>query len=134
MKKILFVCVENSCRSQIAEGIANNLAKGSLRAYSAGSNASGKVNPDAIKVMREDGIDISGAKSKGFEDLAVKDFDHVITLGCKDVCPFVPAGDHIEWEIEDPKGKDIETFRRVRDIIKKNVKELISKIGVACSQ
>ncbi|MFA7294969.1 MAG: arsenate reductase ArsC [Candidatus Omnitrophota bacterium] len=128
MKKVLFVCVENSCRSQIAEGFAKALGGVKLESYSAGSKPSGKVNPDAIKVMREIGIDISAVKSKGFNDLTVKDFDYVITMGCKDICPFVPAKEHIDWEIEDPKGKGEEFFRKIRDLIKEKVESLIREV------
>jgi arsenate reductase len=128
MKKILFVCVENSCRSQIAEGFARNLGEGIVEAYSAGSRPSGKINPEAIKVMRESGIDISSQKSKGFDRLPVKEFDYVITLGCQDACPFVPAKQHVDWGVADPKGKDIEFFRKVRDNIADKVKELIKNV------
>ena len=125
MKKILFVCVENSCRSQMAEGFAKALGGLKFEAYSAGSSPAGKINPEAIKVMGEIGIDISTVKSKGFNDLAVKDFDYVITMGCKDICPFVPAKEHIDWQIEDPKGKGEEFFRKARDLIKEKVESLI---------
>lgn len=128
MKKILFVCVENSCRSQMAEGFAKALGGVKLEAYSAGSNPSGKVNPEAIKVMRQIGIDISTAKSKGFNELAVKEFDYVVTMGCQDICPFVPAKKHIDWEIEDPKGKGEESFRQTRDQIKEKVESLIREV------
>lgn len=107
MKKVLFVCVENSCRSQMAEGLAKLFGKGIFESYSAGSKPSGSVNSEAIKAMKETGVDISSQKSKGFNDLNIKKFDIVITLGCGDVCPFVPAEKHIEWQIEDPKDKDM---------------------------
>lgn len=125
MKKILFICVENSCRSQMAEGFARDLGKDIIESYSAGSNPSGKINPDAVKVMAEEGIDISSQRSKGFEGLPVKKFDFAITLGCEDTCPFVASVKHIEWNIEDPKGKDIESFRKARNDIKKKVKNFI---------
>ncbi|MFA5394141.1 MAG: arsenate reductase ArsC [Candidatus Ratteibacteria bacterium] len=129
MRKILFVCVENSCRSQMAEGFARSLGEGIIEAYSAGSRPSGKINPEAIKVMQEVGIDMSSQESKGFDRLSVKWFDYVITLGCQDTCPFVPAKEHIEWNIDDPKGKEVEFFRKVRDNIADNVKELLKNIG-----
>ncbi|MFC1514780.1 arsenate reductase ArsC [Candidatus Omnitrophota bacterium] len=128
MKTILFVCVENSCRSQIAEGFTRHLGSNTINAYSAGSRPSGVVNPDAVKVMAEAGIDISGATSKGFGDLERTDFDYVVTLGCKDTCPFVPAERHIVWEIEDPKGKDLDFFRKTREQIRENVKKFIAEI------
>ena len=118
MKKILFVCVENSCRSQIAEGFAKTLGKGIVAAYSAGSRPSGVVNPNAIKVMKEAGIDISYQISNGFNDLPTKEFDYAITLGCQDTCPFVPAEKHISWQIEDPKDKDyVIIFHRLYSFI-----------------
>jgi arsenate reductase len=128
MKKVLFVCVENSCRSQMADGFAKVLGKGKIESYSAGSRPSGKVNPDAVKIMQEAGIDISGASSKGFQDLGVKEFDYVITMGCRDVCPFFPAKEHIDWQIEDPKGKGEESFRKTRDLIKEKVESLIREV------
>jgi arsenate reductase len=128
MKKILFVCIENSCRSQMAEGFANKLGQGKIEVHSAGSNPSNEVDKMAIKVMKEKGIDISGQKSKGFGDLKEKDFDYVITMGCKDVCPFVPARQRIEWDIPDPTGKPIEAFREIRDLIERKVKEFIENL------
>ena len=131
MKKVLFVCVENSCRSQIAEGFAKSLGKNVIEAHSAGSCPSGKVNPTAIQVMREIGIDISGQKSKGFLELPIKEFDYVITLGCQDICPFVPASEHIEWQISDPKDKGINFFRKVRNEIKSEVEKIIQNVKEA---
>ena len=128
MKKVLFVCVENSCRSQMAEGFAKLFGKGIFKPYSAGSKPSGKVAALAEEVMKEVGIEISSQKSKGFNDLNIKEFDIVITLGCGDVCPFIPAKEHIEWKIADPKGKEIGVFRMVRDQIKDNVKKLAESI------
>ncbi|MCM8760577.1 MAG: arsenate reductase ArsC [Candidatus Omnitrophica bacterium] len=127
-KKILFVCTENSCRSQMAEGFAKSFGKDIFEAYSAGSKPSGRVDPMAIEVMREVGIDISDYRSKGFDELGVKKFDTVITLGCGDVCPFVPADEHLAWEIDDPKGRDIEFFREVRSKIRYKVKNLAESI------
>ncbi len=124
MKKVLFVCIENSCRSQIAQGFAISFSNGIFDPYSAGSKPSGTINPMAIEVMKEVGIDISSQKSKGFDELDVKRFDLVITLGCGDVCPFVPAEKHIDWKVEDPKGKGIDVFRRVRDTIRDKVRDL----------
>jgi len=134
MKKVLFVCIENSCRSQMAEGFASILGKDIMEAYSAGSRPSGKVNPDAVEVMREAGVDISAYQSKGFQELPVKEFDFVITMGCGDQCPVAPTGaaeKHIDWQIEDPRGRDVEFFRRVRDNIKNNVRELVRTISQA---
>ncbi len=128
-KKVLFVCVENSCRSQMAEGFARKLGKGIVEAYSAGSKPSGQINPLAVEVMKEAGIDISCHTSKGFDNLAIRGFDYVISMGCADVCPFVPAKKHIEWKIDDPKGKAISRFRQSRDEIRNKVTELIRNLS-----
>ena len=128
-KRILFVCVENSCRSQMAQGWAAKLGGDKVEAFSAGSKPSGVVNPDAIKVMKEIGIDISGQTSKGFEQLPYNKFDYVITMGCQDVCPFFPAKEKIDWQITDPKGKGLEFFRKVRDEIGDRVKQLIAGLA-----
>jgi protein-tyrosine-phosphatase len=128
MKKVLFVCVENSCRSQIAEGFARELGKEIIEPFSAGSRPSGIVNPDAIAVMREEGIDISKQRSKGFNNLPAGDFDYMITMGCKDTCPFYPAVKFREWQIPDPKGKNMEFFRSIRETIKKEIENLIAEI------
>ncbi|MFH1355119.1 MAG: arsenate reductase ArsC [Candidatus Omnitrophota bacterium] len=129
MKKVLFVCIENSCRSQMAEAFAKELGKGIIEAYSAGSKPLGKVNPSAIAVMKEVGIDISNANSKGFDQLALKSYNYVVTLGCQDTCPFIPAKNHISWEIDDPKGKELAYFRKVRDEIKNKVERFIERIA-----
>jgi protein-tyrosine-phosphatase len=111
----------------MAEGFAKLYGKDKIESYSAGSNPSGKVNEIAIEVMKEKGIDVSKQKSKGFKDLPYRNFDYVITMGCGDVCPFVPAKQRIEWEIEDPKGKPKGKFREVRDKIEKKIKEFLRK-------
>ncbi|MCM8778911.1 MAG: Mov34/MPN/PAD-1 family protein [Candidatus Omnitrophica bacterium] len=125
-KNILFVCVENSCRSQMAEAMVNNLYWQKYFAYSAGSKPSGKVDSLAIEVMREIGIDISHQRSKGFDEVKNIEFDYVITLGCGDICPVYPAKHRIDWQINDPKGKSIEFFRKIRDDIHKKIRELIA--------
>ena len=133
-KKVLFVCVENSCRSQMAEAFANFYGANSIESYSAGSNPSGQINPDAIKVMEEEGIDISKQRSKGFKDLPEKGFDYVVTLGCHDVCPIFAAKKSVEWDIDDPKGKSLYFFRQVREKIREKVKNLIRAIIAGESQ
>ena len=125
---LLFVCIENSCRSQMAEGFARALGGDKIEAYSAGSRPSGIVNPEAIAAMKEIGIDISQQSSKGFKDLPRQDFDYVVTMGCQDICPFFPAKQELAWDIPDPKGRDSEVFREIRDMIKAQVKTLLTKI------
>ncbi len=105
-----------------------HFSKGAINAFSAGSRPGAKVNEYAVKVMQEIGIDISLAVPKGFNELPTAKFDYVVTLGCKDVCPFYPSDKYIEWDIEDPKGKDINFFRKTRDQIKDKVLKLISDI------
>ncbi|MFA5320978.1 MAG: arsenate reductase ArsC [Candidatus Omnitrophota bacterium] len=183
-KKVLFVCIENSCRSQMAEGFARRMGGDILEPYSAGSNPADEVSPSAVAVMAEAGIDISSQKPKGFAAFPAAEFDYLVGMGCSDTCPFFPAaghppaqettglnplrnaradfalkpfeisrcpasGDslscrqagvpkgierdhggqsavrHIQWDIPDPKGKDIEVFRQVRDIIREKVAELV---------
>ena len=125
---VLFVCVQNSCRSQMAEGFARKLGAGVIEPYSAGSKPSGSVNPTAVEVMREKRIDISGQKSKGFADLPVKQVDYLVTMGCRDVCPIFPTISQIDWKLDDPAGKSIGEFRRVRDEIEGKVTELIDAV------
>lgn len=112
----------------MAEGFAEFYGTDKIEAFSAGSNPSREVDQTAIEVMKEKGIDISDQKSKGFNDLPYKSFDFVIAMGCGDVCPFVPAKERIEWEIEDPKGKPKEKFREARDKIEEKIKEFLNKL------
>jgi arsenate reductase len=129
MKTVLFLCTENSCRSQMAEAFARQLGGGVIEAHSAGSSPSDSVNPLAVTVIREKGMDISGARPKGFNDLPVKRVDYLVTMGCQDVCPVFPTIQQVEWKLPDPKGQPVEFFRCVRDDIEKKVKELIETIS-----
>ncbi len=126
MKKTLFVCIGNSCRSQMAEGFARSLGRGVLEAWSAGSKPLGLISPQAAAVMAERGIDISEQWSKGLGELPPGPWDYVVTMGCGDACPFVPAVAKLEWEIPDPWGKPDEEFRRVRDLIEEKVRALLA--------
>lgn len=125
MKSILFVCVENSCRSQIAEGWARKLNDGSWKVRSAGSSPSGKINPDAVAVMKEIGVDLSVQSSKSLPEPNEGSWDYVVTMGCGDACPHLPAKNRVDWKLEDPKGKPVEFFRQTRDEIGGRVKELM---------
>jgi arsenate reductase len=129
MKTVLFLCTENSCRSQMAEAFAKSLGGGVISAYSAGSRPSGTVNSLAVKVMLEKGLDISSARSKGFADLPVSRVDYLVTMGCQDVCPFFPTTKQVEWKLPDPQAQPVEFFRCVRDDIEKMVMELIETIS-----
>ena len=128
-KKILFVCVENARRSQMAQAFAETLGKEKLEVYSAGSGPSEQIDPLVTKVMKEKGIDISSKRPKGLDDLPPIEMDYLITMGCEETCPAVPTKKIIEWEIPDPKGKSIDVFRNVRDTIEEKVKTLLKDIA-----
>ena len=125
MKNILFVCIENSNRSQMAQAFANIFGAGKVHAYSAGSRPSGKVNPKAIAAMKELGYDLSFHQSKSLDDLPDVVFDYAITMGCGDACPLVRAKHRMDWNIPDPRDMDEDEFRQVRDMIASKVKEII---------
>ena len=129
MKKVLFACVENSCRSQMAEGFANIHGTNVLMPFSAGSKASGEVNNKAVIVMKAIGYDLTEHKSKGLNEFNNSKFDYLITLGCNDKCPNVETKLRKEWDILDPKNMNLEDFFKVRDLIEKKVLSLIDEIG-----
>jgi arsenate reductase (thioredoxin) len=128
MKKVIFVCVENSNRSQMAEAFARIHGARKVEAYSAGSRPSGKVNPKAIEAMKELGYDLTGHRSKSLADFAGLEFDVAVTMGCGDECPFIKANRHEEWQIPDPKEMPPEKFREVRNLIETKVNELLSEL------
>ena len=121
--KAVFVCVENSNRSQMAEAFARMAG---IEAYSAGSRPSGQVNPKAIAAMRELGYDLSAHRSKSLDDLPDETFDVAVTMGCGDACPTLKAKRREDWQIPDPKALSPEEFRAARDLIGAKVKELAS--------
>lgn len=128
-KKILFVCVENSNRSQMSQAFAEIHGKGNVEAYSAGSKPSGIVNPKAIVAMRELGYDLSRHDSKSLSEVRqYAPFDAVVTMGCGDACPWMPAKQFMDWEIPDPKHMPAAEFNKVRDHIEEKVKELLKTI------
>ena len=127
-QKVLFVCIENSCRSQMAEGFAKKLGKEVLEAWSAGSKPSRKINEGAIQVMKEKGIDLADHKSKGLSDLPKIKWDYIITMGCGDECPFVIGKKRVDWDIPDPKNLPMDEFRKIRDLIESKVMNLIDEI------
>ena len=127
---IIFLCVENACRSQMAEGFAHALGGEKVEALSAGSKPSGKINPRATQFMKEKGIDISSHRSKGFDELAPIQFDCAVTMGCGEECPLVPKARIISWDIPDPKNLSDSEFRDVRDEIERKVTELLKQIGI----
>ena len=125
-KKILFVCVENSNRSQMSEAFAKMLGGSATEAYSAGSKPSGKVNSKAVAAMKELNYDLTTHHSKPLDEVKeLAPFDAVVTMGCGDACPWMPAKQFIDWEIPDPKDMNENEFRKVRDMIKDKVKDLL---------
>jgi arsenate reductase len=125
-KKLLFVCVENSNRSQMSQAFATMLGGENIEAYSAGSNPSGIVNPKAIAAMKELNYDLNTHDSKSLEEVkAFAPFDVVVTMGCGDACPWMPAKQFVDWRIPDPKHMEPEAFNEVRDYIKNQVQELL---------
>jgi protein-tyrosine-phosphatase len=127
-KRVLFVCVENSNRSQMAEAFARLHGRGRVEAFSAGSHPSGRVHPKAIEAMRELGYDLGRHRSKGLTELSDVEFDAVVTMGCGDACPLVRARRREDWNIPDPREMTPEQFRGVRDLIEKNVVSLLETL------
>ena len=128
-KKILFVCIENSNRSQMSQAFAKMLGDDKVEAFSAGSSPSGKINPKAIDSMKELGYDLLTHHSKSLEEVKqFAPFDAVVTMGCGDACPWMPAKKFIDWDIQDPKNMNEDDFRKVRDGIKEKVKILLASL------
>lgn len=127
-KTILFVCVHNAGRSQMAAGFMSHLGGDQVEVFSAGSAPKDQINPIAVAVMQEVGIDISQNVPKVLTQDAVKASDVVITMGCGDACPIFPGKRYEDWELEDPAGKEIEIVRRIRDEIKQRVTNLLQDI------
>lgn len=125
MINVLFVCVENSCRSQMAEAFANMDGQEIIKSYSAGSRPSGSVNKKAIASMRKVGYDLSVHESKGLDEIPQIEYDLAVTMGCGDECPNVRARRRLAWDIPDPKKMNKKEFAEVRDMIRKKVRELI---------
>ena len=125
--KVAFVCIHNSCRSQMAEGWAKYLGSDILEIYSAGTEEYDEVKPLAVKVMEEVGISMEGHYPKLLTDIP-EDIDILITMGCGVVCPFIPCKHQEDWGLTDPSGGSIEDFRKTRGLIKEKVEDLIDKI------
>ncbi len=128
MKKVIFVCVENSNRSQMAEAFARIHGAGKLEAFSAGSRPSGRVNPKAVEAMKELGYDLTTHTSKGLDEFNGQEFDAAVTMGCGDECPVGLARRRLDWKIPDPREMSPEEFRQVRNLIEAKVKELIDTL------
>jgi protein-tyrosine-phosphatase len=126
--EVLFVCVHNAGRSQMAAGLLDRLAEGRVRVRSAGSDPAEEINPAARAAMAEIEIDISREFPKPLSDEAVRAADAVITMGCGDACPFYPGKRYEDWELEDPAGKEIEAVRAIRDEIEVRVRRLLAEL------
>ena len=131
MKRILFVCVENSNRSQMAEAFARMHGKGAIEAASAGSRPSGRINPKAVAAMQELGYDLTTHASKGLDAFNGQAVDVAVTMGCGDECPLVVAARREDWQIPDPRDMTPEQFRGVRDLIERKVRELLASLEEA---
>jgi len=128
-KKLLFVCIENSNRSQMSEAFAKIYGGDAVEAYSSGSKPSGIVNPKAIAAMKELGYDLATHQSKSLDEVkAFAPFDAVITMGCGDACPWMPAKKFVDWQIPDPKSLPPGEFNKVRDLIAAQVKALVKEV------
>jgi arsenate reductase (thioredoxin) len=126
--EVLFVCVHNAGRSQMAAGLLDQLAGGRVNVRTAGSDPADQINPVAIEAMAEVGVDLSEEFPKPLTDDAVRAADAVITMGCGDACPIYPGKRYEDWELEDPAGKDLVTVRRIRDQIAERVRSLLTDL------
>lgn len=127
-KRIIFVCVENSNRSQMAEAFARIHGGDRVEACSAGSRPSGRVNPKAVEAMKEIGYDLTAHTSKGLDEFNGQPFDAAVTMGCGDECPLLLAKQRLEWQIPDPKAMPPDEFRAVRHLIEMKVVELLRSL------
>lgn len=125
---VLFVCVHNAGRSQMAAGYLRHLADGRVEVRSAGSMPAEQINPVAVEAMREDGIDITAEQPKILTTEAVQDSDVVITMGCGDACPFFPGKRYEDWKVDDPAGQGIDAVRPIRDDIKQRIEALLAEL------
>lgn len=128
--RVIFVCIENSNRSQMAEAFAHIHGGDRVEAFSSGSRPSGRVNPKAIESMKEIGYDLTTHSSKGLDEFNGKPFDAAVTMGCGDECPLVHAKRRVDWQIPDPKEMPPEKFREIRNLVESKVKELLASLGV----
>lgn len=131
--RVLFVCIENSNRSQMAEAFARMDGEGVLEPFSAGSKPSGVVNPRAVRAMAELDYDLTAHKSLGLDQIPDGAWDWVITMGCGDACPWVPAANTADWALPDPKAMPPEEFNTVRDEVRRRVGELIERVKASGS-
>ena len=127
--EILFLCVHNAGRSQMAAGFARTLGAGQVLVHSAGSTPGERLNPAVVAAMAEVGIDIADESPKKLTDEMGRSADVVVTMGCGDACPRYPGTRYVDWELDDPKGKDLEVVRRIRDEIRERVTSLLAELA-----
>lgn len=127
---VLFVCVHNAGRSQMAAGWLRHLAGDRVDVYSGGSEPAQAVNPAAVQAMAEVGIDIADQQPKQWTDEVVRAADVVVTMGCGDTCPFFPGKRYEDWPLDDPAGQGVDAVRPIRDEIQRRVKDLIDSLGL----
>jgi protein-tyrosine-phosphatase len=127
---VMFLCVHNAGRSQMAAGWTRYLAGDRVDVYSGGSEPAALLNPNAVAAMAERGIDISGEQPRRWDDETLRAADVVVTMGCGDTCPYYPGKRYLDWELEDPAGKPIETVRGIRDDVERRVRGLLAELGV----
>ena len=131
---VMFVCIHNAGRSQMAQGFLTALAGDRVEVRSSGTMPANQINPSAVEAMAELGIDISDQKPKVLTDEDVKASDYVITMGCGDACPFYPGKKYLDWKLEDPAGKDVASVRPIRDQIKAMVEDLVAEIDARATK
>jgi protein-tyrosine-phosphatase len=127
--EVLFVCVHNAGRSQMAAGLLHHHAQGRVRVSSAGSEPADRLNPAVVEAMREVGVDISREFPKPLTDGAVRSADVVVTMGCGDACPFYPGTRYLDWQLDDPAGRPLDAVRRIRDEIDVRVRGLLHELA-----
>ena len=128
MVSVLFVCVHNAGRSQMAQGFMQKLASDRIEVRSAGTAPADSINPAVVEAMIEKDIDLSANSPKVLEDQTVRDSDYVITMGCGDECPFYPGKTYLDWPLDDPAGQGVESIRPIRDEIEQKVRDLVAEI------
>ena len=126
--EVLFVCVHNAGRSQMAAAWLERLAEGRVRVRSAGTDPADRVNPSVVEAMRDVGIDIAAERPKPLEDTVVREADVVVTMGCGDECPYYPGKRYEDWDLEDPSGKSVQDVRPIRDEIERRVRALLDDL------
>ncbi|HEX2508478.1 MAG TPA: arsenate reductase ArsC [Miltoncostaeaceae bacterium] len=129
--RVLFVCVHNAGRSQMAAGWLRHLAAGRVEVFSGGSEPAAEVNPGAVQAMAEVGIDIAGERPRRWSEDALEAADVVVTMGCGDECPFFPGKRYLDWDLEDPAGRGLDEIRPIRDEIERRVRSLVADLGVS---